>query len=588
MNSKITPHVFISAVSGDLRNARELVEESLLTIGCHPVVQEHFEPDYRTVMDMLKAKVSACHAVIHVVGFHYGGQPDLETRPQGEPRRSWTQLEHDLAREMGKKLYLFVCDEGYPFDSPTQPDPPDELGLQQLHRARIFADDYFYHKIGSAEELSRKVIELRLEAAELRREIEATQSLLTDTLVDIQHEADDLKTGQEVILLTLDQISQKFATLSNQGGIIQAPTSPEQYYSNAVRCELRGDYMRARGYYIGYFQFQLETLDPHLRFIDFLKIQEGSEGAREAYRLATGKEATVAGKVGTALLWDRDIRIPVLEQILLVHPECAPAAYLLSQEFSEAKLGERSINDQNDEKHWLETFQKLDQDGKFVRWFIDKSIVTEWREDCQQRLNQLAAYVEREICPVSVTWMQHNTGLNGTVQVLEPAIDLMWRQQGQQDLVSNGHLPHINPQTGAPMPNPLLQLPLVQNAITVEIFYRDINGDLIGPFEERLAPTNAAIEQGRMILEMTKTGWLSFREYDGKRLLYFTHLLSYRDALDKITYSLNGQPPNVSLPFQADPDLCYIEVAPNTESAHIQLTYKDGQVSAVHDFQRSW
>jgi len=51
-----SPRVFISATSGDLRSVRLIAKESLLTIGCHPVEQTNFEPDWRSVEGMLRAE----------------------------------------------------------------------------------------------------------------------------------------------------------------------------------------------------------------------------------------------------------------------------------------------------------------------------------------------------------------------------------------------------------------------------------------------------------------------------------------------------------------------------------------------------
>ena len=82
------PKIFISATSGDLRSARHIAKEALLTINCHPVEQTNFEPDRRTITDMLRGKIGDCQALIHLVGFHYGAEPD----PAGTPRRSYTQM----------------------------------------------------------------------------------------------------------------------------------------------------------------------------------------------------------------------------------------------------------------------------------------------------------------------------------------------------------------------------------------------------------------------------------------------------------------------------------------------------------------
>src|SRR5690348_15658440 len=117
----MTPRVFISATSKDLGSVREEVKQALLTMDCMPVEQSNFPPDYRSVKDMIEHKIALCDAVIHIVGQRYGAEPDRATLPQNVPRRSYTQMEADVARQQGKKLYLFVCQQGFPYDkAPTE------------------------------------------------------------------------------------------------------------------------------------------------------------------------------------------------------------------------------------------------------------------------------------------------------------------------------------------------------------------------------------------------------------------------------------------------------------------------------------
>ena len=108
------PEVFISATTADLRSCRQLIKEALLTLHCVPVEQPNFPPDYRSVREMLRARIAACDAVIHLAGEIYGAEPT--ERAPGEPRRSYTQLEYDLARDLAKPVYVFVCGPAFPYD----------------------------------------------------------------------------------------------------------------------------------------------------------------------------------------------------------------------------------------------------------------------------------------------------------------------------------------------------------------------------------------------------------------------------------------------------------------------------------------
>src|ERR1700753_847095 len=124
--SDSTPKVFVSATSKDLGEVRAAISAMLVTMGCLPVEQTTFAPDYRTVADMLRGKIAGCHAVIHVVGRRYGAEPDPARLPSGAVRRSYTQMEYYLARELKKKVFTFICGEDFPYsDQQIAPEAPE-------------------------------------------------------------------------------------------------------------------------------------------------------------------------------------------------------------------------------------------------------------------------------------------------------------------------------------------------------------------------------------------------------------------------------------------------------------------------------
>ncbi|HSH95668.1 MAG TPA: DUF4062 domain-containing protein, partial [Roseimicrobium sp.] len=154
------PKVFVSATSGDLRTIRQVVKEALLTINCHPVEQTNFEPDWRTVEEMLRGRIEECQALIHIAGLRYGAEPDPTTRPPGTPRRSYTQMEYEIGRALqrergddGFRVYTFVCPADFPYDTPVNkageplaPEAEELRALQEKHRADLLGSAHLHEQ----------------------------------------------------------------------------------------------------------------------------------------------------------------------------------------------------------------------------------------------------------------------------------------------------------------------------------------------------------------------------------------------------------------------------------------------------------
>lgn len=104
------------------------------------------------------------------------------------------------------------------------------------------------------------------------------------------------------------------------------------------------------------------------------------------------------------------------------------------------------------------------------------------------------------------------------------------------------------------------------------------------------------------ILVATKPQWVAVREFDGKDLLYFTQILSWRCGLWEVRYGLNGAPPDIMLPLEpchedtASPNaLVDAETYPiwieaplgSIESIDIEITFDDGTTDAAVFARRS-
>jgi hypothetical protein len=127
--------IFLSGVSHEFGSFRDAVEVEIQKKGCFADNQPGFAPDSRTVEEMLRHRLCDCDAVIHVVGFRFGAEPNQ--RPTGVRRRSYTQMELDIAREMSKPVYVFLSNDASLRDPPKpdeEPEHADLVALQLAHR----------------------------------------------------------------------------------------------------------------------------------------------------------------------------------------------------------------------------------------------------------------------------------------------------------------------------------------------------------------------------------------------------------------------------------------------------------------------
>jgi tetratricopeptide (TPR) repeat protein len=142
---------------------RKLVKKALEDSGYHAVEQDNFPLDYRELVDKLQNQIVTCDAVIHIAGRCFGAEP--RQRPEGAPHRSYTQLEYDLARELGKPVYVFVTGAGFPTD-PYEAEDEERLHLQEAHRQALTGTGQDYLRAASREDIDQKVrsLQFRVEA----------------------------------------------------------------------------------------------------------------------------------------------------------------------------------------------------------------------------------------------------------------------------------------------------------------------------------------------------------------------------------------------------------------------------------------
>src|SRR3954465_8470476 len=138
------PTIFISAVSLELRSARQLVANTLTFLGYEPVWQDVFGTETGDLRAVLREKIDRCKGVVQLVGQAYGVEPPTPDPEFG--RVSFTQYEALYARKRGKKVWYLFIDENFPIDS-TEPEPAELQQLQSSYRNVLKADTHLFHPL---------------------------------------------------------------------------------------------------------------------------------------------------------------------------------------------------------------------------------------------------------------------------------------------------------------------------------------------------------------------------------------------------------------------------------------------------------
>lgn len=114
---------------------------------------------------------------------------------------------------------------------------------------------------------------------------------------------------------------------------------------------------------------------------------------------------------------------------------------------------------------------------------------------------------------------------------------------------------------------------------------------IMAVFAASASASAQTLGQEKTILPLIKNNWIAFRNYDGRQLLYFTTLISYKCGLKEIRFSLEDDGLGEYFPLPAcDPqrpnaigdEPIYLTMPLGTATwAKVQIVYKDGTESEI-------
>jgi hypothetical protein len=595
------PTIFVSAVSKELRSARQLVANTLTFLGYDPVWQDIFGTETGDLRQMLRTQVDQCKGVVQLVGHCYGAEPPVPDEEFG--RVSYTQFEALYARKRGKKVWYLFMDETFPIDA-HEPEPAEVQQLQAAYRNTLKSDTHLFHPLASREALEAGVLKLRDDLTQLRKGarrwawgIAALLAFVALVVIWLVFGQSKISSKMDKGQATLEKIADRFEALASNGGLIQNAKTPEEHYHNARVNELSGNFPGARKEYAEYLSANLEALDPWLSYSAMLKVAEGKPAALEAMRYFDKlTPRTVSYETALALLEEGDVRAKKLETLAQSHPEFGPLPWLISQEYSEGRRGEQTLADQRAEKEWLQKYRTAQAGGKFLRYFIDKKEAQKWVEIADTRWAKLSSLPENVLeNPVTFMVQETRDSWDVILQLADSrAKEVFYRLDGQGEFKSTGFLQNKNPQTGADMIDSRIHLKnLAPGDHQIEVKYLDRTDKSNGPYSFKFSTVNERIKVAKTAQNAEKPSWVVFIPGPPRRVC-FPILLMYRPAIKEIRYSLGSDAVDQVFNFKATDKMMTIDdipsidqclVIPNeTQFVSVQVIYGDGTKSAIRKY----
>lgn len=103
------------------------------------------------------------------------------------------------------------------------------------------------------------------------------------------------------------------------------------------------------------------------------------------------------------------------------------------------------------------------------------------------------------------------------------------------------------------------------------------------------------LEQVKNILDITKTSWVAYRDFNGNQLIYFTHLEGWKCGIAEVKYGLNGadldklwmlETCNPNNPNAITKDNIWLTFPLGSiQNIDVQLTFDDGTKSEIVNFK---
>lgn len=240
--------------------------------------------------------------------------------------------------------------------------------------------------------LEEDIAEIQETTAETAEQVDAVATVASDTQEttdEIQDTVEDTAVNVEQIATAqaqgFDDIQDAFATLLANQTLVENPETPQEWYSNARLYQQRGDTTNAIAAYEGYFQYELEFVDPYYEYSNLLRATEGVARTRQIIndQLNERPDSETLDLMAALLLDTNEETVERLELLAQRAPQFGPVFYELGEVYTSQLRENFTQNLLEKQDTAVTTLNTLEQTQQFSSFYIDKSLAQQNLADLQ-------------------------------------------------------------------------------------------------------------------------------------------------------------------------------------------------------------
>ncbi|MEM8860116.1 MAG: hypothetical protein AAGD96_17430 [Chloroflexota bacterium] len=351
---------------------------------------------------------------------------------------------------------------------------------------------YLAENIEPLAAVQSSLLGLEAEVEEIRETTERTEDLVQEVATvqsDTADAIDEVGETLEENQATLDEIAaaqeagfaelqEAFANLQSSNVIIENPSTPQEWYSNARLHQLKGNTAEAIKAYEGYNQYQLEYVDPLQEYVNLLNATQGIGRARATMSdLYNSQPDNRTLDMLSALLLDsREEQLVRLEMLANRAPDYAPVFLELGDAYTRILQASFTIDSREKQSAAYNQVFELEQAQQFSSYYIDKSLAQEKLADAQASLDSYASVDNLAVDFMAINSADSfgNMGLLLVILLPEGNVqEILFSVDDPTPSISTGS---IQVGTGSIANTQIGPIPFEKGDHTVYIQYTDANG----------------------------------------------------------------------------------------------------------------